>query len=307
MKFNKRIIVLLVIIQFVISIKNENESETNRKQNIRHRNNLMKNKMNLKNDNSGNTCNCEELKKEIERLKETNKQLMKNQGNIVQNNNQMNMNQNDNRNRNANNQNINQNSNNTENGELSTGSTQNTNKNDEINQNQQGDMLNNNNQINQQRNNANDNIYNQINQPQPNQQINSNSYQQLAINNNNPIHPPQSTLNNCNQLNSIYIPDISYDSTATTRIIESQRQSERLAKLKPLLKCFSPYNPYTTLTNTNSQCESCCRETLQANPQAVNCCIEKCIVDSNSQSKFSLFCINYKFQFNTVQLSIPEI
>ena len=330
MKFAKRIILLFVLIQFVISLRNENESETVRKQDMRNRSSLMKNKINKRKDIIGNTCNCEELKKEIKRLKELNNQLMNNnsnqmntnnqiQGNNIsansnpnQNNvninnnqiqtngnlntNQINANQMNNQSSNVNqnnatpNNNTNQNHINDDSGELSTGSTQNTNQNQ-----QQRTSLNNN-------QHGNNNI-NPMNQK--NQQSNTNIQPQMNI---NQVQSPQNNFNNCNQPTDIYIPETSFDPSATTRIIESQRQAERQAKLSPLLKCFSPYNPYTTIiTNTNSQCETCCHDTLQSNPKSVNCCIEKCIVDSNSQSKYSLFCINYKFIFNTVQISIPEL
>ena len=337
MKLARKIIMLFVLIHFVMSMRNENESETIRKQDMRNRSSLMKNKINQRKDIIGNSCNCEELKKEIEMLKELNKQLMSKNPNQIQgnnisattnqnqvngnmSNNQINgnmsninqeaMNQNTNQMNNQSNNvnqnnatpktNTNQNQSNNDSGELSTGTTQNTNQ---INQNQQ-QVTSSNNQMNNQQGNNNNNI-NPMNN-QNTQQPNTNTQPQM--NNSNQVQPPQNNSNNCNQPSTIYIPETSFDPSATTRIIESQRQAERQAKLKPLLKCFSPYNPYTTIiTNTNSQCETCCIDTLQSNPKAVNCCIEKCIVDSNSQSKFSLFCINYKFLFNTVQLSIPEL
>ena len=162
MKLARKIIMLFVLIHFVMSMRNENESETIRKQDMRNRSSLMKNKINQRKDIIGNSCNCEELKKEIEILKELNKQLMSKNPNQIQGNNisattnqnQVNgnmshinqgaMNQNTNQMNNQSNNvnqnnatpktNTNQNQSNNDSGELSTGTTQNTNQ---INQNQQ--------------------------------------------------------------------------------------------------------------------------------------------------------------------------
>ena len=125
--------------------------------------------------------------------------------------------------------------------------------------------------------------------------------QQTNMMNNNQ-NTQYNQMNNCNQ------PSTSYDPTATSRIIESQRKLEKTQKLQQLLKCFTPFSPGNSLyPSTNCQCESCCKEALAFDQNAMNCCIEKCIVDSSADSKYSLFCINYKFNFNSISISIPEI